>query len=98
MTAKRHLTLVRNESTVVPVNELAQTDILGWAQQAKSPAPITPSPVKRDLPSPPALHGWTFHVTQHMQGYIVGARKGSLIIRKDRLTYDQVETFDPRRN
>lgn len=91
---KRHLTLVPNESTVIPVtNELAQTDILGWAQQ--TPAPITPSPVRRELPSPPALAGWTFHVTQHLQGYIVGARKGSLIIRKDRLTYEQVEVFVP---
>ncbi len=92
----RHLTLVRDESIVVPVthvNELATTDILGWAQA--TPAPVTPSPAKRELPSPPALEGWRFHVTQHMQGYIVAGRRGSLIVRKEKLTYDQVEAYVP---
>lgn len=102
---KRHLTLVRDESTVTRMkpSALLLVDPLAWANTLpKSDVFTTRSqPAKRttltgEIPQPAPLEGWRFHVTPYVQGYIVAARKGSLVVRKDKLNADQVREYVPR--
>lgn len=93
----RHLTLVPNESIVIPVNDLLISDPLTWACSIPASGPkVAPTMPTGDVPQPTPLEGWRFVVTPYIQGYIVAARKGSLVIRKDKMSADQVREYVPR--
>jgi len=74
---------------------LLAVDPLAWVRSLPpvgDPVPPAGSPTVPDRP------GWTFHLSPSAAvpaGWRIAARCGSRVIVRDRLTYANVESFDP---
>jgi hypothetical protein len=49
-----------------------------------------------EMPVPPEHEGWTFFVSRQGTLFKVAARHGSLIVIRPKLTFEEVERFNPR--
>lgn len=72
------------------------TDIAAWVQSLPSSDKLTSlAPVTAERPTLPEVAGWTLFLFPSGNRWKITGRRGALGIIADKLTADQVATFDP---
>lgn len=71
------------------------SDILAWAQSIPVSDKFTRTSVTPGAPTLPAHDGWRLNLLTSGNLWKITGRRASVIIIADRLSADQVSTFDP---